>query len=119
MGHELMISEKIILSESADTNGPLDELCCNSKYVKGNCKIWNGKKLAEDECWHEIFWVFKQKYIPFKNTSTAGRSWVRVPMRWIFSNLPNPSGHTMALGLTQPLTEISTRNLKKKLGGKM
>jgi hypothetical protein len=31
-----------------------------------------------------------------------------------FSNLPNPSGHTMALGLTQPLTEMSTRNLKKK-----
>jgi hypothetical protein len=42
----------------------------------------------------------------------------RVPMRWIFSNLPNPSGRTMALGLTQPLTEMSTRNLKKKPGGK-
>jgi hypothetical protein len=27
------------------------------------------------------------------------------------SNLPNPSSHTMALGLTQPLTEMSTRNL--------
>jgi hypothetical protein len=26
-------------------------------------------------------------------------------MRWIFLNLPNPSGRTMALGLTQPLTE--------------
>jgi hypothetical protein len=35
-------------------------------------------------------------------------------MRWIFSNLPNPSGHTMALGSTQPLTEMSTRSLKKK-----
>ena len=23
----------------------------------------------------------------------------------------NPSGHTMALGLTQPLTEMSTRNI--------
>ena len=23
---------------------------------------------------------------------------------------PNPSGHTMALGLSQPLTEMSTRN---------
>jgi hypothetical protein len=43
-----------------------------------------------------------------------GRLWDRVPMRWIFSNLPNPSGRTMALGLTQPLTEMSTRNLKKK-----
>jgi hypothetical protein len=30
-------------------------------------------------------------------------------------NLPNPSSHTMALGSTQPLTEMSTRNLP---GGK-
>jgi hypothetical protein len=37
-----------------------------------------------------------------------------------FSNLPNPSSHTMALGLTQPLTEMSTRDLKKnKPGGKV
>jgi hypothetical protein len=28
-----------------------------------------------------------------------------------FLNLPNPSSRTMALGLTQPLTEMSTRNL--------
>jgi hypothetical protein len=35
-----------------------------------------------------------------------------------FSNLPNPSGSTMALGSTQPLTEMSTRNLKNKPGGK-
>jgi hypothetical protein len=35
-------------------------------------------------------------------------------MRWIFSNLPNPSGRTMALGSTQPLTEMSTRKLKKE-----
>ena len=26
-------------------------------------------------------------------------------------HLHNPSGHTMALGLTQPLTEMSTRNI--------
>jgi hypothetical protein len=32
-----------------------------------------------------------------------------------FSNLPNPSSHTIALGSTQPLTEMSTRNLP---GGK-
>jgi hypothetical protein len=44
----------------------------------------------------------------------AGRLRVRILMRWIFSNLPNPSGCTMALGSTQPLTEMRTRNLKKK-----
>jgi hypothetical protein len=32
-----------------------------------------------------------------------------------FFNWPNPSSHTMAVGSTQPLTEMSTRNL---LGGK-
>jgi hypothetical protein len=46
----------------------------------------------------------------------AGRSRVRVPMRWIFFNLSNPSSRTMALGSTQPLTGMSTRNLPE--GGK-
>jgi hypothetical protein len=32
-----------------------------------------------------------------------------------YFNLPNPSSRTMALGSTQPLTEMSTRNLP---GGK-
>jgi hypothetical protein len=41
----------------------------------------------------------------------TGTSRDRVPMMWIFSNLPNPSGPPMALGSTQPLTEMSTRNL--------
>jgi hypothetical protein len=30
-----------------------------------------------------------------------------------FFNLPNPSSRTMAMGSTQPLTEISTINLPK------
>jgi hypothetical protein len=47
----------------------------------------------------------------------AGRSLVRVPdeVHFFFFNLPNPSSSTMALGSTQPLTEMSTRNLP---GGK-
>jgi hypothetical protein len=28
-----------------------------------------------------------------------------------FFNLPGPSSHTMAMGLTQPQTEMSARNL--------
>jgi hypothetical protein len=28
-----------------------------------------------------------------------------------FFNLPNPSSRTMALGSTQPLTEVSSRNI--------
>jgi hypothetical protein len=45
----------------------------------------------------------------------AGRSRVVTPMRWIFFNLSNPFSRTMALGSTQSLTEVSTRNLP---GGK-
>jgi hypothetical protein len=41
----------------------------------------------------------------------AGMSRDRIPMRWIYFNWPNPSSRTMALGSTQPLTEMSVRNL--------
>jgi hypothetical protein len=41
----------------------------------------------------------------------AGRSRVRVPMMWIFFNLPHLSSSIMPLGSTQPLTEMRTRNL--------
>jgi hypothetical protein len=46
----------------------------------------------------------------------AGRSRVPFPMTaLIFFNLPNYSRRNMTLGFTQPLTEMSTRNLP---GGK-
>jgi hypothetical protein len=43
----------------------------------------------------------------------TGRSQVQVPMRSLdfFFTLPNLSSCTMALGLTQPLTEMRSRNL--------
>jgi hypothetical protein len=41
----------------------------------------------------------------------AGRSRIRFPMMSLdFFNWPNPSSRKMALGLTYPLTEMSTRN---------
>jgi hypothetical protein len=46
----------------------------------------------------------------------AGRPRDRISMRSLdFFNVPNPSSRTMTLGLTQPLTEMSTRN---SLGGR-
>jgi hypothetical protein len=45
----------------------------------------------------------------------TGRSPVRIPDEVNFFNLPNHSSRTMALGSTQPLTEMSTTNLP---GGK-
>jgi hypothetical protein len=41
----------------------------------------------------------------------AGRSPVQVPSEVDLFRLPNSSSRTMALGLTQPLTNMSTRNL--------
>jgi hypothetical protein len=41
----------------------------------------------------------------------AGKSPVRVPDEVNFFNLFNPTSRTMALGSTQPLTEMNTRNL--------
>jgi hypothetical protein len=45
----------------------------------------------------------------------VGRSPVLIPDEVNVFNLPNPSSRTMALGSTQPLTEMSTRNFP---GGK-
>jgi hypothetical protein len=45
----------------------------------------------------------------------AERSPVRVPDEVNFFNLPNSYSRTMVVGSTQPLTEMSTRNLP---GGK-
>jgi hypothetical protein len=43
---------------------------------------------------------------------SARRSWVQIMMKSLdFFNVCNPSSRTMALGSTQPLTEMSTRNL--------
>jgi hypothetical protein len=49
----------------------------------------------------------------------AGRSRVRFSIRSLdFFNLPNPSSRTIVLGSTQPLTEMSTRNLPGGKGGR-
>jgi hypothetical protein len=45
----------------------------------------------------------------------AGRSPFRAPYEVDIFNLLYPSSRTLALGLTQPLTEMSTRNIP---GGK-
>jgi hypothetical protein len=55
---------------------------------------------------------------------TRWRSWLRYcvtsrkvavssPDEVDFFNVPNPSSRTMALGSTQPLSEMSTRNLPR------
>jgi hypothetical protein len=46
----------------------------------------------------------------------AGRSPVRDPDEVDFFNLPNPLNRTMALGSTQPLTEMSSRKFPGSKG---
>jgi hypothetical protein len=47
----------------------------------------------------------------------AEKSPVRLLMRPLdFFNIANPSSHTMALGSTQPLREMSNRNLPRGKG---
>jgi hypothetical protein len=62
-----------------------------------------------------IFFREDKNATPADRMLEAGRSRVRVPDEVDFFNLPNPSSRTLALGSTQPLTEMSTRNLS---GGK-
>jgi hypothetical protein len=54
----------------------------------------------------------RSSVVGWGNMLQAGRSRDRISMRSLdFLNWPNPSSHTMALGSTQPLTEMSTRNI--------
>ena len=46
-----------------------------------------------------------------RHCATSGRSRVRFPILIGIFLWHNPSGRTVALGLTQPLTEMSTRNI--------
>jgi hypothetical protein len=63
-------------------------------------------------------YIYIQIYIIEGGTMLqAGRSRVRVPIRCFFFNLLNFSSHTMVLGSTQPLSEMSTRKLPGVKGG--
>jgi hypothetical protein len=58
--------------------------------------------------WEEISWL--------RHYATSRKAASSIPNEVIgFFSWPNPSSCTMALGSTQPLTEMSTRNLP---GGK-
>jgi hypothetical protein len=73
---------------------------------------WRGTKILKE---FELLIIFNQSINQELQSSLwqcqAGRSRVRVPMRWIFSIYLILSSCTMALGSTQPLTEMSTRNI--------
>jgi hypothetical protein len=67
-------------------------------------RIWEGlgRNLGPENLYSDNFWGTMLQ---------AGMSPVRDTDDVDFFNLPNPSSCTMALGSTQHLTEMSTRNL--------
>jgi hypothetical protein len=96
------------------------ELCENS-ITDINC-VWRGKEL--------LLILSASFQILCRSMREKGhmvRSWLRhyatsqkvvgsIPDVIWFFNWPNPYSHTMALGSTQPLTEMSTRNLPGSKG---
>jgi hypothetical protein len=58
-----------------------------------------------------LFSFWRGSVVGWGTMLQARRRQVRVPMRWIIFNFRNPSSCTIAVGSTQPLTEMSTRNL--------
>jgi hypothetical protein len=77
-------------------------------------QAWNKKQLN-----YIVVWIDEGRDIPCgqKHSCKTSRELVRGKetspddVIGIFFNWPNPSSRTMALGSTQPLTEISTRNI--------
>jgi hypothetical protein len=66
--------------------------------------------------WPLLFWCMCS-VVGWDTTLQAGRSRVRFPMRSLDCfNWHNPSSRTIALGSTQPLTEMSTRDLPGSKG---
>jgi hypothetical protein len=77
------------------------------RHFRGTCRIPQGQSVSET---FAIFYKFSS-VVGWGTMLQTGRSRVRVPMMRIFSNWPNPSSRTMALGSTQLLTEMSIRKI--------
>jgi hypothetical protein len=81
--------------------------------------------MCKDEyMWVQMLLLYLQSLYTHKHIiniymhyATSRKVAVSIPDEVIgFFNWPNPSSRTMALGSTQPLTEMSTRNLPGRKG---
>jgi hypothetical protein len=94
----------------------------SGKILLSVISLWNnGEFYINKKFWEELI-----SYFPWYGARVSVVRWgtmlqawmlrVRIPMRSLdFFSWPNPSRRAMALGSTQPLTEMSSRNLP---GGK-
>jgi hypothetical protein len=64
-----------------------------------------------DTCWLGLFAPLSEYYTPLTSVTLWRKVAASNPDEVDFFNWPNPSSRTMALVSTQPLTEMSTRNL--------
>jgi hypothetical protein len=96
---------------SLTPNKEINEFLCAKPCKVNEQLLWNdnNKLFIKYSCQNGA----RGSVVGWVTMLQAGRPRVRVPMRSLgfFFNLPNPSSRTMALGSTQPLTEMSTRNL--------
>jgi hypothetical protein len=82
-------------------------LCSPALFLPGQCDLRN-------VCGFLPYYMMvgvRGSVVGWGTTLQAGRSRDRIPDEVDFFNWPNPSSRTMALGSTQPLTEVSTRNI--------
>jgi hypothetical protein len=85
-------------------------------FLKSHWYAWSTKLNRPRTVWT----VWKRDHLPLaRNRTPVEAPWYKPEGRgfesqwsgFFFFNLPNSSSCTMALGSTQPLTEMSTRNL--------
>jgi len=74
---------------------------------------WN--KICNDRCYtypiFDFLACYELSYTDLTFSAVPGSDISSLASVTQFSQVHNPSGHAMALGLTQPLTEMSTRNI--------
>jgi len=94
----------------------LTTFMCRLSWNLGTSASWNPQGLSSSLM--GFIYLFYRKFL-----GTRWRSWLRywTTSRKVVGSIPdgvivifhwhNPSGHTVALGLTKPLTEMSTRHI--------
>ena len=96
--------------------------CCIYLHIWYSCRL-RLEIVTSSGTWRRVGLVWWNLLLYLANGGTRWRSWLMhcATSRKVTGSIPdgvtgifhwhNPSGRTMALGLTQPLTEMNTRNI--------
>jgi hypothetical protein len=92
----------------------LTAIRCPHKLAFRELRLWSQIKESHISLGSGSLWGARGSVIGWSTIVLAGRSRGSIPNEVTgFFNSPNPSSSTMALGSTQPLAEMSTRNLPR------